>query len=169
MAQFVDGPPIGPGMTPATPPSGPTEVFIDSSAVRAAYYQQFGATAVATSEPVQTEEPAVQEVRTISVPDEAIPAEVLAAMRAGAAPSIAAATHMANIAKSFQGPPRIQQMPHGTAPHYSTPVAPANASMTLPLGSGVSVELRFIGGEPTPAHWRRLLRHLEIEAESENA
>jgi hypothetical protein len=168
MPQFIDGPPITPGTVAAAgvPAPGSKEIFIDSSAIRSAYFQQFGVPDVAPSEPADPEQPAVQEVRTVSVPDETIPPEVMAAMRAGVAPSKEVATQMAALARAHQGPARTQPMPQGGAPHYSTPPAQAVSSMILPLGSGLSVELRFIGGEPTPAHWRRLLRHLQIEAES---
>jgi hypothetical protein len=170
MPQFIDGPPITPGTVAATgvPAPGSKEIFIDSSAIRSAYFQQYGVPDVAPSEPADQEQPAVQEVRTVSVPDEAIPPEVMAAMRAGVAPSTGVATQMAALARAHQGPVRTQpiSVPQISAPHSSAPPAQATSSMILPLGSGLSVELRFIGGEPTPAHWRRLLRHLQIEAES---
>jgi hypothetical protein len=168
MPQFVDGPAITPATVASAgiPAPGSREIFVDSSAARSAYFQQFGVPDVAPSEPADPEQPAMQEVQTVSVPDEAIPPEVMAAMRAGVAPSTGAATQMAALARAHKGPIRIQPVPQGGIPHYSVPAAQASSSMILPLGSGLSVELRFIGGEPTPAHWRRLLRHLQIEAES---
>jgi hypothetical protein len=170
MPQFVDGPAITPATVASAgiPAPGSKEIFIDSSAIRSAYFQQSGVPAVAASEPAaETSEPGVQEVRTISVPDEAISAEVVAAMRAGSALDSATTAQMVALGRAHQGPIRTQPMPQVSAPHYSSPTAQAISSMTLPLGSGLSVELRFIGGEPTVAQWRRLLRHLQIEAELE--
>jgi hypothetical protein len=79
--------------------------------------------------------------------EQQIPPEILDAMRRGAPPPMAALP-----------PPPPQQ--------FSMPQPQLKFDMVLPLGDGVVARIAFTG-EPGVKQWKRLLKHLLIEAEEE--
>lgn len=148
--QWIDSPAVGPEAlavgNQAAPP-GQKEIHFDSTAARMAY--ESGGMSMPDAYP---------QAEYREVPPEALadlPSEVRDAMVNGQPP-----------------PPHL--MPKLALPPPQTPAfgrprvqSPALVELVIPVGSGVTAHVEFQGGIPSGQHWRKLIRHLEIEADEE--
>jgi hypothetical protein len=137
---FITGPPIGPealALAGGMPTDGGKELRYDSSALRSQWE------GTGTPVPDAGYNPGALEQQ--------IPPEILEAMRRGAPPPMAA--------MPYNPPPGMPPIAQFAQPH-------PEFDMVLPLGDGVVARIVFTG-EPGVKQWKRLLRHLLIEAEEE--
>lgn len=167
MPDWVNGPAIGPEALAVmnqsqTNPNG-KEVYFDSSAVRG-QYERGGL------EPENYV--AVEYTPVPSAPggvDPSMPNELLEALAAGKPPPPHLMPPPPNSTTSVrQLPPPMSQ------PHWQTPVSaslpPGAIEMTIPVGDGITARVIFTGrpdGQIAGIHYRKLIRHLEIEAYGE--
>lgn len=153
MPDFVSGTPIGPEHLAAHgtlthSPGGAKELHVDSSAQRSAFESQFG--------PVQADQPGDASA------EEILPPDIMAAMAAGKPPT---PTALATLAASVARAPANSARTRGLAPIPAI-LADESVHIMIPLGGGITARIAF-SGEPKARHWKKLIRHLEIEADSE--
>lgn len=157
MPQWIEAPTVTPdavarGVSTMSPGGG-KEIYFDSSSQRA-QYDSAGAPQVPVTDPAY-----VPEIVTAAPSPEALaqtlPPDVLKAMANGGTPS--AESIRALITSQ---PPKIVST---AQPVYGAPSSAA-VELTIPVGNGVTARVTFTA-QPAQIHWRKLIRHLEIEAE----
>ena len=166
MPDWVNGPAIGPEALALmnqnqTNPTG-KEIYFDSSAVRG-QYERGGLEpdnyVAAEYSPVPAAPSGV---------DPSMPNELLEALAAGKPPP-------AHLMPAPTQQPQQQLSPPASQPmHWQAPVSaslPAGAiEMTIPVGDGITARVIFSGRRDSQIagiHYRKLIRHLEIEAYEE--
>ena len=167
MPQFIEGTPIGPEIIAAagqivTTPGGAKEIHINSAAQYSQYASMVGAGTDVTDPnftPQLIEGPAAISAAAPSQP-ELLPPEVMKALMSG-------------------NPPPQNLMPQAVPTPAARPVFPssqhapdvqlkANAiELRVPVGGGIVASVTF-SGEPKAKHWKRLLAHIQIEADPDN-
>ena len=161
MPQFIEGPPIGisqlPGADLAAGLRDGNSVYYDSTAARAAYYEQASG--------VNNQLPPIEAVPQ----DEPVDPAIIAAAASGQAPSaetIAKLQQLARVQEPWTIPtPRPPvQLPPAPAFH-----SPSLEGLSVRVGKGIVATVTFQGGEPEPKHWARLLKFIEIQAEDDEA
>jgi len=185
MPDFISGPMLGPeqlaAIMPGTPAAGGKEVYYDSSAARAQFYEQMGGSAPAPgSIAVEAEMPGRQPFNepapavTVSAAND--PPVDDAIVRAAAEGRPLTPAQIASLPQSspqaFTPPPtmmraqppvmpqpRLEQQPRPIDPRLEQPVG-----LVVRVGRGVTATVSF-SGEPNKKHWARLLRFIEIAAE----
>ena len=170
MPDWVNGPAIGPEALALmnqnqTNPTG-KEIYFDSSAVRG-QYERGGLEpdnyVAAEYSPVPAAPGGV---------DPSMPNELLEALAAGKPPP----AHLMPPPQNSPQQANLQLSPPASQPmHWQAPVSaslPAGAiEMTIPVGDGITARVIFSGkpnSQVGSVHYRKLIRHLEIEAYEEN-
>jgi hypothetical protein len=179
MANFIEGPAIGPsdvaaGVPPVglPPAGGGKEIYFDSSAARAAYLEgnalgnQGGAEQYETASPSEVT-PSQPENHT-TTNEHPVDEEI---MRAAASGKPLTPDLIARLPPPFATrPPGGGFQPPVFTPHpaqrdLSRLGAAELTGLTVRVGRGIVASVNFTGGEPRAKHWARLLRFIEIAAE----
>jgi hypothetical protein len=139
---------------------GGKEIHFDSSSLRS-QYDAGGAPQVDVTDPAYVPEIVTGAQPTPRQLAENIPPDVLKAMANGGRPSDESLRALA-MGGAIIG----ANIPPVTIPnHFPLPrAASSTVELTIPVGNGVTARVTF-SGQPARIHWRKLIRHLEIEAE----
>jgi hypothetical protein len=161
MPDWVSGPMIGPEALavgiPGVSPNGGKEIYVDSTAVRSAY-ERGGLDPASYAIDVTSQAPSDAQRRIEANAPEALPQELIDAMRNGQPPP-------AHVMPTLTQPPRVLPSPFSPPPAQA-PLSGA-VEMMIPVGGGVTARVMFVGGVPSSRQWLKLIRHLQIEAEEE--
>jgi hypothetical protein len=146
---------------------GGKEIHFDSSALRA-QYDGGGTAQVPVTDPAYVPEIVTGPTPTPQQLAENIPPDVLKAMANGGTPSPESLRLM--MSQNLQ-PVNNRGVDGGPAPFQPPFMRPPQNMMersavelTIPVGNGVTARVTFTS-QPARIHWRKLIRHLEIEAE----
>jgi hypothetical protein len=156
MPSFVEGPMIGPeslaaGGSVVTSPAGAKEIHFDSAAIRAQYESS------AAMAPAPGFEPPIAEGAPAEA-EQPLTAEVMKALMSGNPPP----------AKAMPVASTLPSSPIGTFRAPILPPPPAGAiELRVPVGGGITATVTF-SAQPKAKHWKRLLAHIEIEADPDN-
>jgi hypothetical protein len=156
---FVTGPGIGPealALANTTPMGGAKEVYYDSTQLRAMYEGgglpggpgQAGGMNTQMLQPPPSD-PSTFDLGQAAMDAGAIPPEILEAM------------------KRAQGGQTISPPLTPALSYQPAPAPLVGFEMILPLGDSVTVRISF-SAEPGVRQWKRLLKHLLIEAEADD-
>lgn len=157
--QWVDSPVVGPDTVargvPRTSAGGGQEIHYDSSMQRAEFANGGG-------QPLDVTDPAY--VPQIVAPSagalaETLPPDVLDAMAKGNPLTPEQIQALSRRAPVQHAPIAIPQM--------AIPIQHNSAMLELviPVGNGITARVSFTTAQPAQVHWRKLIRHLEIEAD----
>jgi hypothetical protein len=163
MPQYVDGPMITPDSVargvPQMSAGGGKEIHFDSSALRA-QYDGGGNPQMDVTNPAYVPEIVTGPTPTPQQLAENIPADVLEAAANGkpVTPEMIARMRGLTPVKTATDVGRAF-----SAPLFTSQPQPTAVELTIPVGNGVTARVTFTS-QPARIHWRKLIRHLEIEA-----
>lgn len=183
MADFISGPTLRlsaeqiAGLTGGVPSAdGGKEIYIDSSAARAEYFE-----AMSGPPPGYEAPPAAPVAEPMQAPtidpasDPGLPPNVLAALRDGKPLTPEMMTEMPppfptrppTMLKPNGFPAQSQAQPYSPAVVGSQPPArgfPETPGLVVRVGRGMTATVTF-SGEPAKKHWERLQKFIEVAAE----
>lgn len=168
MPDWVQGPAIGPEALAVamghqtTSPGGAKEIYVDSGVLRSQYENGMPPDP-STYQPEYTDVSAAPAQTPAGGEPMLLPPEVLEAMKNGQPPP---AHLMVGLAAQAPGRPALPAPPREQIRVLPGPLPHAAAEMVIPVGNGITARVSF-DSAPRPSHYRKLIRHLEIEADSE--
>jgi hypothetical protein len=156
MPDFIQGPTITSDIVAAqgnlvTTPAGGKDIHFDSGVLRAKYAEG----AAGNGEMM----PAIPEGAPAIAPVEQMDPELMKAVMSGKPPD---PTMMARMATQVTAPsPRPANLPSAMPQ-----IIPGAVDLRVPVGGGIVASVTF-SGWPQAKHWKKLLRHVALEAEDE--
>lgn len=171
MPDFVSGPTIGPESLAAagnvrTTAAGGKEIHIDSGILRSQYEAGGAQVTDPNFSPALIEgRPAIGDAVAADSTAELMSPEMMRAVMSGQPPD---PKLMAQIATPAARPVQARPMLHGPVRlAEQRPESYGPIELRVPVGGGIVASVTF-SGEPKAKHWKRLLAHIEIEADPDN-